>query len=76
MRGTVTLATALALPTDFPFRDLILSTAFDVTLGTLVLQGLTLRPLLVRLGLEDEGSVDREVRLARVDTLRAAVAAA
>ena len=76
MRGTVTLATALALPTDFPFRDLILTTAFGVTLGTLVLQGLTLRPLLLRLGLEDDGSVDREVRLARVETLRAAVAAA
>jgi CPA1 family monovalent cation:H+ antiporter len=76
MRGTVTLATALALPSDFPYRDLILTTAFGVTLGTLVLQGLTLRPLLLRLGLEDDGSVDREVRLARVETLRAAVAAA
>jgi CPA1 family monovalent cation:H+ antiporter len=76
MRGTVTLAAALALPTHFPFRDLILTTAFGVTLGTLVLQGLTLRPLLLRLRLEDDGSVDREVHLARVETLRAAVAAA
>src|SRR5215216_5252495 len=76
MRGTVTLAAALALPTDFPFRDVILTTAFGVTLGTLVLQGLTLRPLLLRLRLEDDGSVDREVRLARVESLRAAVAAA
>ena len=73
MRGTVTLAAALALPTDFPFRDLILTTAFGVTLGTLVLQGLTLRPLLMRLRLEDDGSVEREVRLARVETLRAAL---
>ena len=76
MRGTVTLAAALALPTDFPFRDLILTTAFGVTLGTLVVQGLTLRPLLLHLRLEDDGSVDREVRLARVETLRAAMAAA
>ncbi|MDQ1593063.1 MAG: monovalent cation/hydrogen antiporter [Pyrinomonadaceae bacterium] len=76
MRGTVTLAAALALPTDFPHRDLILTTAFGVTLGTLVLQGLTLRPLLLRLRLEDDGSVEREVRLARVETLRAALAAA
>jgi monovalent cation/hydrogen antiporter len=76
MRGTVTLAAALALPTDFPLRDLILTTAFGVTLGTLVVQGLTLRPLLLWLGLEDDGSVDREIRLARVETLRAAVAAA
>ena len=69
-------AAALALPTRFPFRDLILTTAFGVTLGTLVLQGLTLRPLLRRLRLEDDGSVDREVRLARVESVRAALAAA
>ena len=82
MRGTVTLAAALALPTaehggaEFPYRDLIVVTAFGVVLGTLVLQGLTLRPLLVRLGLKDDGSVEREVRLARVESLRAALAAA
>jgi CPA1 family monovalent cation:H+ antiporter len=76
MRGAVTLATALALPAEFPQRDLILTTAFGVTLGTLVLQGLSLRPLLLRLQLEDDGTVDREVRLARVETLRAAVEAA
>jgi CPA1 family monovalent cation:H+ antiporter len=82
MRGTVTLAAALALPaggdgsTPFPYRDLILVTAFGVVLGTLVVQGLTLRPLLLRLGLEDDGSVDREIAVARVETLRAAVEAA
>jgi Na+/H+ antiporter len=75
MRGTVTLAAALALPTDYPYRDLILATAFGVTLGTLVLQGLTLRPLMLRLRLVDDGSVEREVRLARVETLRAALTA-
>jgi Na+/H+ antiporter len=82
MRGTLTLAAALALPTGgeggaaFPYRDLIIVAAFGVVLGTLVLQGLTLRPLLLRLGLEDDGTVEREVRLARVETLRAALEAA
>jgi monovalent cation/hydrogen antiporter len=75
MRGTVTLAAALALPSEFPLRDLILTTAFGVTLGTLVLQGLTLRPLIVRLALEDDGSVEHEIRLARVEALRAALEA-
>jgi monovalent cation/hydrogen antiporter len=81
MRGTVTLAAALALPAGgegsapFPYRDLILVTAFGVVLGTLVLQGLTLRPLLLILGLEDDRSVEREARLARLETLRAATAA-
>jgi hypothetical protein len=73
MRGTVTLAAALALPAAFPFRDLILATAFAVTLGTLVFQGLTLRPLLERLNLKDDGSVDREIRRARVASLKAAI---
>ncbi len=82
MRGIVTLAAALALPTGggggdpFPHRDLILFTAFAVVLGTLVLQGVTLRPLLSWLGLEDDGTVDREVQIARVETLRAALQAA
>ncbi|MDQ3998270.1 MAG: cation:proton antiporter, partial [Gemmatimonadota bacterium] len=81
MRGIVTLAAALALPTGgaggapFPYRDLILFTAFSVVLGTLVLQGITLRPLLGRLHLADDGAVEREVRLARVATLRAALSA-
>ena len=75
MRGTVTLAAALALPAGFPHRDLILVTAFGVVLGTLVLQGLTLRPLMLRLRLEDDDTVEREVRLARIEGLRAAVAA-
>jgi monovalent cation/hydrogen antiporter len=75
MRGIVTLAAALALPTDFPFRDLLLFTAFWVVVGTLVVQGLTLRPLMSWLGLEQDDEVDQEVRLARAEAARAAVAA-
>ena len=81
MRGIVTLASALGLPTGggsepaFPYRDLVLFTAFAVVLGTLVVQGLTLRPLMSLLRLEDDRTVEREVRLARVETLRAALSA-
>ena len=46
MRGLVTLATAFALPQQFPGRDLIVLCAFCVVLGTLVIQGFTLRPLM------------------------------
>ena len=46
MRGIVSLAAAMALPPAFPYRDLIVLTAFSVVLGTLVIQGLTLGPLL------------------------------
>jgi CPA1 family monovalent cation:H+ antiporter len=74
MRGIVTLAAALALPADFPHRDLILFTSFAVVLGTLVIQGMTLSPLMRLLGLEDDGTVGREIRLARAETARAALA--
>jgi Na+/H+ antiporter len=78
MRGIVTLAAALALPNGsaagtFPFRDMIILCAFCVVLTTLVVQGLTLRPLMSALGLKDDGSVEREIRLARVETARAAL---
>ena len=76
MRGTVTIAAALALPIGFPYRDMMLVSAFGVVLGTLVLQGLTLKPVLMALRLEDDGTVDHEVRLARVESLRAALGAA
>ena len=42
LRGAVSLAAALALPPDFPERDLVLLLTFAVILATLVGQGLTL----------------------------------
>jgi CPA1 family monovalent cation:H+ antiporter len=65
MRGIVTLAAALALPAAFPHRDLIVLTAFSVVLGTLVIQGLTLKPLLRALNLQDGDPVGQEIRAAR-----------
>ena len=78
MRGIVTLAAALALPDGspteaFPYRDLIILCAFCVVLTTLVVQGLTLRPLMSFMALKDDGSVQREVRIARTETARAAL---
>ena len=73
MRGIVTLAAALALPDNFPYRDLLLFTAFAVVLGTLVIQGLTLRPLMMALKFADDRVVEQEVRLARAEITRAAL---
>ena len=79
MRGIVSLAAALALPAGtgeggFPYRDLIVVTAFAVVLGTLVVQGLTLRPLIKALDLHDDDPVGREVEAARRRALEAALA--
>jgi CPA1 family monovalent cation:H+ antiporter len=69
MRGIVSLAAALALPfatargTPFPFREDIILLTFGVIIATLVLQGLTLAPLLRRLGLRDDFALaDEELR--------------
>ena len=74
MRGIVSLAAAMALPAAFPHRDLIVLTAFAVVLGTLILQGLTLKPLLRWLDLRDDDPVGRELRAARQRALQAALA--
>ena len=73
MRGLVTLATALALPANFPGRELVVFTAFVVTLGTLVVQGLTLGPLIRFLRVGEDASLDARVARARVSLIDAAL---
>ena len=74
IRGAVSLAAALALPTAFPGRELIVYLTFAVILVTLVGQGLTL-PLLIRvLGLKDDGAPAREEAKARIKAAEAALA--
>ncbi|MEI6161318.1 MAG: hypothetical protein WCP77_15900, partial [Roseococcus sp.] len=51
MRGVVSLAAAIALPLNFPERDIIIFLAFCAILATLVVQGTTLEWLIKRLGL-------------------------
>ena len=40
--------------------------------GTLVFQGLTLRPLIVLLGLKDDGTVEKEIHIAQAQLARVA----
>ena len=73
MRGSVSLAAALALPSDFPQREIVLFLTFCVIFTTLVLQGLTLPALIRRLDVHDDGAEEREElhRPARGDRRRA-----
>ncbi|HWH47574.1 MAG TPA: cation:proton antiporter [Burkholderiales bacterium] len=75
MRGVVSLALALALPGDFPYRDLIVLCAFAVVLTTLVVQGLTLRWLIGRVDIPADDVVEREIGIARAETARVALRA-
>ncbi|HEX4224094.1 MAG TPA: sodium:proton antiporter [Pseudonocardiaceae bacterium] len=45
MRGVVTLAAAAGIPSSFPHRDVIQALAFVIAVGTLLIQGPTLPPL-------------------------------
>jgi CPA1 family monovalent cation:H+ antiporter len=73
MRGLVTLATALALPQEFPSRDVIVLSAFIVVLGTLILQGFTIRPLIALLRIAPDASLDEDVSQTRNAMLDAAL---
>ncbi len=91
MRGVVTLAAAAALPVEVdgaPFEDrgAVQFLAFAVTIGTLLVQGLTLPRLIQRLGVQDRDQPQRdaeeelhlqerstEVALARLDELVASL---
>ncbi len=81
MRGIVSLAAALALPavlengTAFPERDLIIFLTFVVIAVTLVLQGLTLKPLIRRLRLGTDWSLQEERQRAKMALGKAAIAA-
>jgi Na+/H+ antiporter len=74
MRGLVTLATALALPMSFPGRNLIVLSALAVVLGTLVVQGLTLGPLIRWLRFPPDESFDEELASTRIALLDSALA--
>jgi Na+/H+ antiporter len=76
MRGIVSLASALALPrtladgTPFPYRTEILLITMCVIMMTLVVQGLTLAPIIRAFGFTPERAPVEEEQLARLETAR------
>ena len=80
MRGAVSLAAALAIPTTiaggraFPDRDLVIFLAYGTILATLLVQGLTLPKLIGWLGIEDDGAEADQESKARLVATKAALA--
>ena len=72
MRGVVSLAAAMALPfvieggSPFPNRNLIIFLTFSVIFATLVIQGLSLRPLIKMLGIQADGREHEDEQVARL----------
>jgi CPA1 family monovalent cation:H+ antiporter len=81
MRGIVSLAAALALPrtledgSAFPERDLIIFLTFFVIAVTLIVQGLTLKPLIHTLKVGRDWSLQEEQQRATLALGKAAIAA-
>ena len=75
MRGAVSLAAAVGLPTSppFPERELLIYLTFVTILVTLVGQGLTLPLLIRRVGIGDDGSAEHEELHAREAATEAAL---
>jgi monovalent cation/hydrogen antiporter len=79
MRGIVSLAAALALPlttasgAPFPFRNEMILVTFAVILATLVLQGLTLTPMIRFLALGEDRTLELEEARAREEAAQAAM---
>ena len=71
MRGLVTLAAAFALPHALPGRDLIVLSAFAVVIGTLVVQGLTLGPLIRWFGTDEDAGLAAKIGTARRQVIHA-----
>jgi len=55
LHGSVSIALALSLPQDFAHRNTILALCFGVVAFSIVVQGLTMKPMLHRLGLIESG---------------------
>ncbi|MEA2149604.1 MAG: monovalent cation/hydrogen antiporter, partial [Solirubrobacteraceae bacterium] len=73
MRGAISLAAALALSPGVGQRELIIFVTVGVIAVTLVGQGLTLGPLLRRLGLQGERAWSPDEAIARLEAAQAAL---
>jgi CPA1 family monovalent cation:H+ antiporter len=79
MRGVVSLAAALSLPitlgdgSPFPARNFLIFLTFAVILGSLLIQGLTLPPLIRWLRVAEDRTSEREERHARLKLAEAAI---
>lgn len=52
LRGALSLVLALSLPVSYEYRELIIALTFGVVLFSLIVQGLTLEPMIRMLGLQ------------------------
>ncbi|WP_428261620.1 cation:proton antiporter [Haliangium sp.] len=69
LRGSLSMVLVITLPADFAGRDILVNVVFGVVALSLFLQGLTVKPLLERLGLLGGGAAHRAYEHARARQL-------
>lgn len=72
LRGSVAIALVLSLPQDFPHRSTLLTLSFGVVAFSIVVQGLTMKPLLRWLGVIESSDLSYATEKARQVSLGAA----
>ncbi len=60
LRGAVSVALALSVPESLPGREVVIATVFGTVLFTLLVQGLTIGPVLKKLDLLGDGPMRQE----------------
>jgi monovalent cation:H+ antiporter, CPA1 family len=78
LRGAISMVLVLGLPDDFPHRELLVNMTFGVVVLSIVFQGLTMAPLLKRLGVtgvKDPYQEKYELARGRVGATHAALTA-
>lgn len=75
LKGSLSIALVLSLPRDFTGREDILIVTFSAVLFSLVIQGLSIKPLLSSLGIlkKDEGYHEYEAIIARSHRFETAI---
>ncbi|HYO53348.1 Na+/H+ antiporter [Archangium sp.] len=77
LRGAISMVLILGLPADFPHRELLVNMTFGVVVLAIIFQGLTMAPLLRRLGitgLKDVYQEQYELARGRLGAAHAALA--
>lgn len=60
LRGAISMVLVLGLPADFPHRELLVNMTFGVVVLSIIVQGLTMAPLLRWLGITGQKDVYQE----------------
>lgn len=60
LRGGISMVLVLGLPADFPHRELMVNMTFGVVVLSIIVQGLTMAPLLKKLGITGTKDVYQE----------------